>query len=511
MGYKIAIMLSLAISAQSQIMGRLIPATTYFVDQGIGSDSNNGTSPSTPFLTLAKCQSVLTSGQSCAVNSGPNPSSPYIYRETLTLPNNTAAVGYGATKPVVACDDVIGTGTWSKTGGFTNIYQSTVTTDNGGGTGFLSFYKNSTQLLQSASQAALDSATNSYFVTSNGSLSGTTQTLFVNVGGNPAVDGNTYEYSHRSNAVTSLISSSVIASNFLTRRNFGNNGSFEIGVASFASDIEADNGTKHNALIHGKSYWQNITLKDSYYAGQAKILLVLNDDSPVTWDATFVNITCSEAVESGSECLFGHRNTSGGYGTVTVNNINTSGLVTTGIGGFSSNVMVINGGTVNSSITLPSPVNTLSNVTLTGGQIGITGFPSVNTLSGLVSSGSFSNGNIRLAAATGITLSITGCDFSNSTAFDGNIYFPTGYTPGSSVITGNIFRSPVQTNYIEGPGTSTLTTGTVTYDNNTYHYINGSTASWQNFAGSNYDFSNGTRWAAWQALGFDVHGTRVTP
>jgi hypothetical protein len=53
------------------LIGQAVWAATYYVDRNLpGSDSNNGTSETTPFLTISKCASLMVAGDTCLVKNG---------------------------------------------------------------------------------------------------------------------------------------------------------------------------------------------------------------------------------------------------------------------------------------------------------------------------------------------------------------------------------------------------------------------------------------------------------
>ncbi|MDQ3283373.1 MAG: right-handed parallel beta-helix repeat-containing protein, partial [Acidobacteriota bacterium] len=70
-------------------------ATEYFVAK-TGSNTNNGTSTSTPFLTIKKAIDTMGTGDTVWVNSG-------TYNEVVTIwnKNNINVYGYGSTKPII--------------------------------------------------------------------------------------------------------------------------------------------------------------------------------------------------------------------------------------------------------------------------------------------------------------------------------------------------------------------------------------------------------------------------
>jgi hypothetical protein len=359
--------------AQAQINGNLIPATTYYVDQAGGSDSNPGTSSTQAFATLAKLQTVLQAGQSVAISGGSNPNSPSRYREELTIPGDRVSViGYGVAQPLIDCSDTIAGGAWTKTPGYTNIYQATVPITSGVN-GFLRMWENNVALLRptGASMTSLDATAGTYLSsadpTSGVPISSVTLYVHTSNNDNPASNGKVYDYNARQSAIYSL-SSKTLVSNVHLRRNLANEGSLKIGDDSFVSNAVLEDGIIHNTVVGEGAYWQNVHMLNSYYGGQGKIALVLNDTVATGKNATFRNVSYDESVETGGQGFFGHVNISGAFGVVSLLNCSTTGA-SSSIGGFDSSTTIIDGGSYDGGISIASDTKLL-NLTV-GGQIAI--------------------------------------------------------------------------------------------------------------------------------------------
>ena len=98
----------------------LAAGTTFYVDAASGSDSNNGTSLSTPYKTIQKAAGVAVAGDSVLIRGG-------TYRETVTPANGgtvTAPITYapygGETVTISGAD--LATGSWSVDTG--SIYKT---------------------------------------------------------------------------------------------------------------------------------------------------------------------------------------------------------------------------------------------------------------------------------------------------------------------------------------------------------------------------------------------------
>lgn len=493
------VLLILSVPVQAAIFGALVPATDYYVDGTSGSDLNNGTSVSTPFQTIAKVQSVLTAGKSAAVYGGNVTASPITYREQLTLPaNNITIRGWGLAKPRFDCSEPISAGAWTKTGGFTNIYQASVTTAESS-IGLVRLWENGTAFFQATSMANLDATASRFFTTGGG----TSYTMFVHASNDsdPSVNGKLYEYNKRSLGIFSGATTKVRVSWAETRRNLSNNGSFEVGAGSSINSVDMNDGTKHNGLLHAGTSWSYVTLADSYYAGQAKIAAVLNDNTPSSSDhATFNTVSYVETLETTGIGFYGHTNSGGLYGTVTMVNCSTVGAASS-VDGFAAGRVVIDGGAFNSGIVMGGSTTVLKNATVAG-QISI-GYSSSAEIDTVTINSTITNGAIYMNGAVSPSVNIHDSTIIN--AIDYDIYVGLSVTPASFISLRNTFG---QGCYICGPGVASLfVAGISTINTNTYHYP-GTMAFPRT---PSYDFAVLGNWQAWQALGYDAAGTRTTP
>ena len=64
----------------------LLSATNYYVATSYGNDSNNGTSLTTPYKTIAKAASVMSAGDICYIRQGR-------YREAISISNLSGSNG----------------------------------------------------------------------------------------------------------------------------------------------------------------------------------------------------------------------------------------------------------------------------------------------------------------------------------------------------------------------------------------------------------------------------------
>lgn len=501
-----ALFLSWTSASTEAAFGTLVPAAQYFVNQTTGSDSNNGTSAATPFLTIGKLVSVLQCGQLGAVYGGLG--TQLKYREQFTGIDCSAGstrqslVGYGSFAPLFDASEVISAGAFSKTGGRTSVYQADVTFSAGG---FARVWEDNLSLPRVADLATLDSTAASYYIAADPSGgSPSTLTLYVHAtgNGNPASNSKVYEFNKRSYGVTSP--SGMLVSNVQTRRQLGNNGSLEVGPNSFITSVTAIDGTKHNLLIHLGTTIRYCTLTDSYYNAQSKIALVLNDNTPTFDNATIEHCTYTESLElTGASGFYAHTNLGGSYGTVTCNDCNTGAGILGGISGFAAATTVITGGTFTSGgITLYSPTNTLRN--LTALNVGTGGTAEAVELDHVTLTGPAAGGALYIGIGSHPSINLHDSTISNASA--AGVYF--GDTVTSFTMRNNLFTANTA-EFVQGTGTDTLSLAS-SIDGNTYHYPTPAGARIF-FHGTGYVLSQLADWNAWKALGFDATGSRVTP
>lgn len=504
----ILILISIAASAQ--------PAADYYVDGVNGNNMNAGTSSGLPFLTLGAAQAVIGANQTLAIYGGASALTPIKYREQFTAPaSDITVIGWGLAKPDINCSDAVPPANWTATGGYTNVWQTTVTTDNI--LGFLRAWEDDRAMFRAISLANLDATAGRYFTSGNpAGNGGVTFTLYIHplANDNPTTSGKVYEFNKRAYGVLSGPTTPMNVSFVRTRRNLCNNGSIEVGTGSFVSDIQADDGHKHNALAHQGSTWEDVVMTDSYYAGQNRIAMVLNDNvGDATSTTTFRRITYNETVETNGTGFLAHVNVSGKFGPVILEDCVTTGMVYTAVSSIASTDLTIQGGTFVGNVVLASDNNLLSYATLsptTGypGQVQIPYSTNVEidhvTITGNASTGP---GLVRITYNP--NLSIHDCTFTSVIQYDGALYFNNTSNVASFSLLNNVFNAPTQLSHLNGPGTANLPAGSI-IDGNIYHYPTPG-ASWIQKGGVTRNIAILAQWTAWQALGYDVNGSRATP
>ena len=344
-------------------------AYNYYVDSVNGSDANTGTSPASAFRNLTALPTI-NSGQSVGLAAGS------YWRQTLAigtgspLVNNVTVAMYGTgSKPVLDGADIISTGDWSKTGGFTNLYQATEPLP--GSTNWVNVFENGSFLQNVASQATADATACSYYI-SDMTLTGAPIYIHTCDGSNPASNGKTYEYTHRS-LVLQVWGNNETISNISTKRAAGNNGSLVVlgdGSASYIQGCTADLGGKHNLFAPGGSTVDGCSFTDEYYPSSGNMLVFFDgvgSGLPVTVkNSTFLqtqNITGNVV-----SAIFTHTG-SGSLGAMTVSTSTmaaTNGSKLSGIGGTNLSSLSINDVIASSTANL---VSASVNTTLTNSQM----------------------------------------------------------------------------------------------------------------------------------------------
>jgi hypothetical protein len=281
----------------------------WYVDSVHGNDGNTGTGPGSALRTIAALQAKIQAGDHVGLARGS------VWREQLEIgADGVTVTAYGSgAKPLLDCSDLTGAAEWSKTSGYTNVYQASVAVE---GSGWMSVWEDDVRFLRTASLAELDTTAGRYFPSADPSGAGTV-TLYVHASdsSNPAANAKRYEYSRRCYGLYTGHSHCTIEG-LHTRRNLCNNGSLEVGRYCTLKDCLASEGTKHNLLVHGGCALVNVEAANSYYAGQSKVLMVWNQDSPQGEDVVFVNCYGHDEFEGDAAAFYGHPNVSGSFGRI---------------------------------------------------------------------------------------------------------------------------------------------------------------------------------------------------
>jgi hypothetical protein len=297
-----------------------------------GSDANAGTSPSRAFQNITALPTI-NAGQSVGLADGSH------WRQQLTInAANVTVTGYGSgALPILDGSDVIPNSSFTKTPGFTNVYNIATTTFIEGAqsawvnmweTGGPSDSSTGTFLANETSVTAVDSTACSYYVpTMTTSFMPTAEPIYVHScdGSSPIADAYTYEFANRAAGLfMSGLNGNI--SNIEGRKSAYNDGAIELegqGNSYVANGIIARDGGKHVMLVGGGSTVENSTLIDSYYgAGGIGNLLVAFDGTGQGLPVNSINnIFQDDQKVDGSNfntAIIAHT-ASGSLGTVTSN------------------------------------------------------------------------------------------------------------------------------------------------------------------------------------------------
>jgi hypothetical protein len=226
--------------------GGAAPAFDYYIDSVAGSDSNAGTSEAQAWATIGKLTTaaVLASGVKIGLKCGS------VFREMLDALAYTGgtlgAYGTGA-KPIIDASDVVSS--WSKTGGFTNIYETTWTPTFTGGECPMVFV-NGALLLRVASQATCDSTPGSCYASTT-YTNGVPAPFYIHSTGStvPGSDGKTYHKTVRRTGVFTGDGWTVRGIRF--RRAQSKDGGLNAGKGMLIEDCIFEDGNVHNMLWAG--------------------------------------------------------------------------------------------------------------------------------------------------------------------------------------------------------------------------------------------------------------------
>lgn len=311
--------LSLAIAAKSGYGAKSLALTAvsvryWYVNSVSGDDDNDGLSPGAAFASIAKLLTVMEAGDRVRLARGST------WREQLTVPGaNCVVVAYGSgNAPMLDCSDAVSAGAWSKTGGYTNIYQFTGATNYvGNEPSFQSVWEDDVRLTRAASLVALDGAAGQYFCANDDT---TAPVIYVHAtdSGNPASNGSVYEYAARNAGVYAFSIAGLTLTGVSCRRNLSNNGSIVVGRSAVLTDCTAYEGGKHNLLYADGCTLVRVIANDAYYTASAT-MFVYNENTPAGLGITHEDC---DAVMPDTDGLgyiygfYGHNNTSGAYGDV---------------------------------------------------------------------------------------------------------------------------------------------------------------------------------------------------
>jgi hypothetical protein len=290
----------------------------WYVDSVNGNDANSGKSKSAPLQTISALLGVMAAGETAGLARGSH------WRDKLLLPgDNSQARAYGSgAHPIFDASNVVAGGSWSKTGGQTNVYQASVTPDWGLSVDYLNVWEDDAFLTRAANLGACDSIPGSYFPSAG---SGTI-TLYVHPNGstNPTSDGKTYEYSHRQTGIDCYNYSGCIVSGIETRKQLVTRGSLVLGRFCTAINCLAKWGNSHNIFLKAGARALSCRAQEAYYTVQAPVLFVAYETDPEDLDVLFYKCTAELASISANNTGFAaHTDSVNAFSTCTFQDCTT--------------------------------------------------------------------------------------------------------------------------------------------------------------------------------------------
>lgn len=269
-------------------------AYNYYVDSVNGSDSNPGTSPALAFQNITALPTI-TAGKTVALADNS------YWRQQLTInAANVTVTNYGSgALPILDGSDIIPNANFTKTAGYSNVYNTATTTFlMGGASAWVNMWEtgapgdNATgQFLANATSiASVDSTACSYYIpTMTSSFMPTAEPMYIHScdGSSPITNGYKYEFANRAAGLlmTGLAGN---VSNIEGRKSAGNDGplAFEGDGNSYViNGVIARDGGKHNLRASGGSIVENSVLIDEYYPAVGGLLVFFDQNGsglPIT-------------------------------------------------------------------------------------------------------------------------------------------------------------------------------------------------------------------------------------
>jgi hypothetical protein len=219
---------------------------SYYVDSVNGSDSNSGTNPAVPFLTIARLTNSAGYRMNDAVVHLARGSE---WREELRIGSNCAVSGYGSGhRPILNAANVATN--WVLSVGYSSTYYITNWTAVGGGSGSkFTVIENDRILRWTNSLAGVEATPGSFTMIVDPVAGSATNVIWVHpsFGGSPATNGARYEIPVRDYSLYAGDNTEVTGIH--TKNQLINNGSMQVAHNAVVRDCVMQNGHKHNFLI----------------------------------------------------------------------------------------------------------------------------------------------------------------------------------------------------------------------------------------------------------------------
>lgn len=266
--------------------GGLLNSETYhvYVDSVAGSDLNDGATSDRAIQTLTKASGLITEfGEGCRVGLARGS----VWRDKLTINQHYTVVGaYGdGDKPLIDGADIF-TG-WTKTPGYVNIYQATITVlASALAVSTPGVWEDSVRFRNFASGLAdLDTKPGAFW---HGALSGSgsvsiTVYIHTTASNNPAINGSLYELSVRDSCIDSAAAfvDYVKISDIDTKRPYSSYGGIAISRYSKVERCSFSEGTAHNSFMRSGSEMIDCVALDCYSQFGSPTMYILYDHSSI--------------------------------------------------------------------------------------------------------------------------------------------------------------------------------------------------------------------------------------
>jgi hypothetical protein len=309
-------------------------AYNYYVDSVNGNDANPGTSPALAFQNPTALPTI-TAGQSIALADGSH------WRQQLTInAANVTVTGYGSgALPILDGSDVLPNAGFTKTAGYTNVYNTGTITFVGPEsdvwinvfeTGASGDNPTGSFLTNETTEPAVDSTACSYYIPGLSASTGAPPSpapIYIHScdGSSPITSGYTYEVAQR----TGLLMTSMdgVVHNIEFRKGADRNGEIVLrgdGYSYQVSGIIARDGNFHNMLLPSGSTVASSTFVDSYIPSLAgaSTLLVFYDNTgsglPITASNNTFQTDQPIAGNTTADAIYEHT-ASGNIGAATLN------------------------------------------------------------------------------------------------------------------------------------------------------------------------------------------------
>lgn len=469
-----------------------------FVDSAAAGGGDG--SLSTPYNTIGDIPS-LSGGEIIAIASDS-----VLSDSTLTLAAGCEVYRYGpGARPIIDCGVTFTPGSWSATGGTTNVYQQTVSIYLHPSTSWVNILEDGSHMTYVANTATCDSTAGSYTVSAyTGTEGDNSVTVYIHPTGStdPTSNGSTYRYSRHYMGVEAQGIDSITVDGIHSRLQTANDGSIVVGANSVLRHCTVEYGGKHNMLAQEGSLFLGVFAKDQYYNSGASHL-VCHDSTATGLDMKFYEVAATRPnndYDANSGGIFAHAG-SGSHGDVYVrrcyfSNIRDSSTVASSGSITISNSVFLDCGRISSpscSITV-NGVSFRQATSITDQLIVPVSGATFATLSNMYIRCNNRTGGNFFSSVSGITVTISDCQILPVVA--GHCFASISAVNAVVSITGCQFGGTGVWNRrmaIYGSGAS------LTSDNNAFV---DEASNFAQFGGTTY-----ATLALWQAQGFDLNST----